>query len=696
MTKALARRAFWLALICAVLLATTTSAALAQAVDEPPGRDQVVEEEILDRLALISPEAVPFFDEATQALDAGELEAAEAGFRRVLELAPRFPDASRRLSQVALAQGDIPSARQHAHRAQGYDPAPANLAAVAESLVAAGDDARAGDALTFARAVWEALPEDARAQRLHVRAAVAARVYDAVEQACRPIAVVELDDGYRHYCAGIALAEAGQWTEAEAELLESGEFGVPAEDVEWALANDIRRRAWFARNARRSGWAVLGYAVTPLYLLATGIGLGQMTEAIARRSARRGDLRITLPERFLHGAYRVTILATSIWYYASIPLLWAALVSAWVGLFLLWYAGSPIWIRVAVTLSLMVAQDVLAIVYLGLSARVRHPDPGRSLDGSEAPGLWMVLEELADRFSTRAIDTVYLIPDARISVQEEGRNRDLLRGKGQRSLVLGLGLVPGMTVRQLKAVLAHEYAHFANRDTAGGQIARQVHASMQRMAVQLTMIGQNKWYNPGWWYVSVYTRVFLLVTMGASRLHEILADRAAAATCSAEDFTSVLRHITRQDYTFSTQVRTEMRLAKEEGRPVANLYSLPPIEDGAPATDLEARIASAMERPASRFDTHLPTGERIELLQDLGGSEVSSDRSGSVWELFTSPEGLQHEMTEVVRATVRRREDRLLKAVAEAHEGDPSRLRLLWRRAMWWTRTGAWPWVRDK
>ena len=46
-------------------------------------------------------------------------------------------------------------------------------------------------------------------------------------------------------------------------------------------------------------------------------------------------------------------------------------------------------------------------------------------------------------------------------------------------------------------------------------------------------------------------------------------------------------------------------------RPVANLYSLPPIEGGEQAHDLEARIASSMERPTSRFDTHLPTGERI-------------------------------------------------------------------------------------
>ena len=528
MMRALAGRAFWLALICAAVLTATTSAALAQAGDGPPERDPAAEKQILDRLALISSEAVPLFAMATQALDAGEMEAAAAGVRQVLELAPRFPDASRRLSEAELALGDVGSARRHAFRAHGYAPSPINLAAIASALVAAGDETRTGDAWIFARAAALALPEETALRRLHVEAAIATREQGAVDEACTRLVEVAPDDAYGRYCNGIGLANTGEWAKAEGELLLSVQLGVPERDVEWALANDISRRAWFERRVRAVVWPMLGYALAPLYLLAAGLGLGRMTVALARRAVRRRTLGVSVPERFLHGAYRVVIVLTSAWYYASVPLLWLALVAAWIGTFLLAYAGEPIWIRVVVVLSLMMVQYVLATVYVGLTARVKHPDPGRPVGRSDAPGLWDLVLQTADRLHTRPIDAVYAIPDARIAVQEEGRTWDLVRGRGQRCLVLGLGLVPRMTERQLKAVLAHEYAHFANRDTAGGQLARQVHASLQRMAVQLTMVGQNKWYSPGWWYVSAFTRIFLLVTMGASRLHEILADRVAA------------------------------------------------------------------------------------------------------------------------------------------------------------------------
>jgi Zn-dependent protease with chaperone function len=415
--------------------------------------------------------------------------------------------------------------------------------------------------------------------------------------------------------------------------------------------------------------------------------MGRMTVAVAERAARTGQLTATVPERFLQAAYRIVILFTSIIYYASIPALWTALIGSWIALFLLYYAGQPAWMRIGTIPVLLIVQYTLATVYVGLTARVGHPDPGRRLSRDEAPGIWQMIDELACRMDTRPIDAVFVIPDARINVLERGRNRDLLRGRGQRCLVLGLGLLPGMTTNNFRAILAHEYAHFTNRDTAGGQIARQVHASMKRIAVQLTMVGQNKFYSPGWWYVSGYSRIFLLVTMGASRLHEMLADRTAARLCGVADFTSALKHIVRQDHTFSAQVRAEMRQAKEDGRPVRNLYSLPSVEGAEAQRDLEMRISSAMDRPTSTFDTHMSTAERIRLLAHIEAPACGEDDSGTAWSLLADPGGLQLEMTDVVRATVRRREDRLLKAVAEAHDEDRGRLRAWVHRATWFWRT---------
>ena len=82
-----------------------------------------------------------------------------------------------------------------------------------------------------------------------------------------------------------------------------------------------------------------------------------------------------------------------------------------------------------------------------------------------------------------------------------------------------------MTQGQFKAILAHEYGHFSNRDTAGGDLARWVRASIYRMAYNLAVSGQARWYNPAWLFINGFHRGFLRITQGASRLQEILADR---------------------------------------------------------------------------------------------------------------------------------------------------------------------------
>lgn len=74
-------------LVCA-LLCGQLSPAFAQ--DQDP--DALFEQELLVRLAAINPEAVPVFQQATQAYHGNDYEACKAGFEAVLALAPDFPD----------------------------------------------------------------------------------------------------------------------------------------------------------------------------------------------------------------------------------------------------------------------------------------------------------------------------------------------------------------------------------------------------------------------------------------------------------------------------------------------------------------------------------------------------------------------------------------------------------------------------
>ena len=50
-------------------------------------------------------------------------------------------------------------------------------------------------------------------------------------------------------------------------------------------------------------------------------------------------------------------------------------------------------------------------------------------------------------------------------------------------------MLEGFQLRPFKAVLAHEYGHFSNRDTAGGGLALQVRRSLGAFATTLAQAG---------------------------------------------------------------------------------------------------------------------------------------------------------------------------------------------------------------
>ena len=212
-----------------------------------------------------------------------------------------------------------------------------------------------------------------------------------------------------------------------------------------------------------------------------------------------------------------------------------------------------------------------------------------------------------------------------------------------------------MTQAQFKAILAHEYGHFSNRDTAGGNLAQQVLISIHRMAYGLAAGGQARWYNPAWLFLNGFNRIFLRITLGASRLQEILADRYAALAYGVQTFVDGLVHIVRQNLVFDMQVTQEVREAADQGRDLQNLYLLPSIHDDS-LEELEAKLTEAMSKPTSPYDSHPAVKERIELVQKLDVVNDIEESQEPVWSLLPSADELQRQMTAVVQANVRKRQ----------------------------------------
>ncbi len=647
------RRLLCLMIFTLLLAAAFPLPVLAQGSE--PQRDPQFEQQLLDQLKQINPDAVPFFEQATRALDNQDYAAAKQGFEKVLELAPGFPPAERRLSYVELQLGHIDRAIQLARSAYNADPSSYNESALAVALLSTRDTANVQEGLKLARSAVQKTPDDTQALSALLMGGALNQDVSAVRQGSVGLVRVAPQNPTGHFFSGLVAAEDQQWERAEEELLLAERLGMDHATVQDALnQTGASNQANQARVLRALGYAFAIWIAAGVLFFLIGIVLSKLTMATVQRRAQQTDYAVSQTEKFVRGVYRFVIGLTSGYFYISVPFLILTVLGVVGGIFYLFLVIGRIPVQIAVALGLGAIYTLIAIIR-SVFTRVRESEPGRSLTVEEAPQLWAMTERVAQRVGTRPIETVYINPGTNIAVTERGGMWKKLRGAGQRCLIIGLGVLPGMTQSQFEAVLAHEYGHFSNRDTAGGNIAWQVQASLRQMAYRLAISGQARWYNPAWLFVNGFHRMFLRVTLGASRLQEILADRYAALYYGVQNFIDGLTHVVRQSLVFDYQVNQEVKGAVEDHTDLHNLYTLPALDTEGPHQQIDKAFQEVINRPTSPYDSHPSYCERLELVRHIANLESSGTNTNPVWDLLPSAEALQAEMTEVVQANVRKR-----------------------------------------
>jgi Zn-dependent protease with chaperone function len=281
-----------------------------------------------------------------------------------------------------------------------------------------------------------------------------------------------------------------------------------------------------------------------------------------------------------------------------------------------------------------------------LFIRRRDEDPGMRLDLTRETKLRALLDGVAARIGTRAVDNVYLTPSTEVAVMERGKGRNK-----ERCLILGIAALEGMALRPFKAILGHEYGHFTNRDTAGGAFALAVRNSLSTTAIGLAEGGAATWYNPAWWFVNGFHRVFLRISEGASRLQEVLADRWAVFAYGAQAFEQGLRHVVERSVRFDAHATSTLKEVVDGQLPLANLYTYQPKKN----EDLTAAIEESLQRASSAYDSHPAPAERFALVHALPqqGLQPEPDDDAPATSLFENVEALQCAMTAQVRENVR-------------------------------------------
>jgi heat shock protein HtpX len=261
-----------------------------------------------------------------------------------------------------------------------------------------------------------------------------------------------------------------------------------------------------------------------------------------------------------------------------------------------------------------------AILYAVVPRPQRFQPPGPLLIRERHPRLFALLDDVARAAGQARPREVYLVSAVNAWVAERG---GVLGVGGRRIMGLGLPLFAGLTVRELRAVLAHEFGHYAGGDTRLGGLVHVTRGAIGRTLIQLRADEDRPslLQRP----FIAYGNMFLRVTHTVSREQERCADALAARLEGADALDRGLRKLVILDDVFDTFLRNELNHVLSSQR-------LPPITDGL-ARFLAARSVSdsfasaldkvpemsrraAEQKPTglARYESHPPVHERLEAL----------------------------------------------------------------------------------
>lgn len=625
-------------------------------------QSEVFDRKITSDLAARDPEGAELFRQAKLASDRKAFDAAADLYARVRERDPWFSHATRRLCGMEIARHNFERGLALCNEAFSADPSPVNEAALAQAISERGGNGmeNAQEAYGHALNAADNAPGDGYVQLVLCQYAAVARESKTLSRCVQKLKVLDPETQSTLYFSMIDHGLRGELDEAQADLDRAHVLGMPDEAYRQLSRAIYDSRSPLYRYGILALKSVAGWLAGLALLLGIAGILSRLTLGAVSQNTSSKNADARKAEAVLRRVYRAVLWLTCAYYYASLPIVALTMLGLGAGLIYLCLAAGQIPIKLVLVTLIVVTLSLWAIVR-SIFVRGRDDDPGVALDLGENPRLRGVLDEVAARIGTRPVDAVYVTPGTEIAVLERGSLGRQLGGQAERCLVLGAGVLDGMRVQELKAILAHEYGHFRNEDTAGGGFALAVRRSLMTMATHMARRGVASPINPAWWFVRSFHALFLRVSQGASRLQEVLADRWAAFAYGSEAFSHGLSHVVARSVRFDAHVSATLGEVIPGKIQLHNLYSFEPKEPIEPAKVDEA-VQKAMSRPSSPYDSHPRPVDRIAAVEKIAASlpPGAAEDSSQAWSLFASRATLESQMTGVIRKNLAHRGVRLL------------------------------------
>ncbi|MBX3250340.1 MAG: M48 family metalloprotease, partial [Myxococcales bacterium] len=325
------------------------------------------------------------------------------------------------------------------------------------------------------------------------------------------------------------------------------------------------------------------------------------------------------------------------------------------------------------------AAFVFAFLFRGLFAVKHTPNPlAVEIRPEDEPNLFAFLHRIADEAGAPRPHRVFLSPDVNAGVFYDLSLLNLFF-PSKKNLVVGLGLVNVLDLHEMRAVMAHEFGHFAQKSMAVGrwvyiaeQIAGSIVAARTGFDKVLDFIAnidlRVAWI--GWimkvfvWSIrAVLDTVFLVVVLARqalSREMELQADLVAVSLTGSDALVHALHKLHAADEAYGNAAGlAQSQLAR--GKQIVDLYAAqtrmletireitsdatygvaPPL----PERDRERHrvFPDGFAQPPKMWSTHPPSREREENAKRVYIPCKHDPRPA--WVLFGDPARRRGEMT---------------------------------------------------
>ncbi|MFC1741759.1 M48 family metallopeptidase [Nanoarchaeota archaeon] len=219
-----------------------------------------------------------------------------------------------------------------------------------------------------------------------------------------------------------------------------------------------------------------------------------------------------------------------------------------------------------------------------------------------------IIDEIAKKVNIRKPHKIMLTEGSGVAVT----------GFFRKKLIIGMAAIKCMDKKDLEAIIAHEYGHFANKDTIFGYLTYRIQRFIEIQ--QKAALDSMHWHLftlvfalPTFFFFWLVSKYYSIVTLWYSRRVEYRADRFAADVVGEAQFANSLMKYCMLTDIFETMTPQYILHFLEQGKALINvydaIYSLYAVED-----NLDKAYHKVMLEESSWWSSHPSISERLEKL----------------------------------------------------------------------------------